>query len=461
LYSADHERLSEKVTGEEDRHKRVYLNSATYLKVGQSLWVDRIFANAVVSGMYNFHASASAYMEYWNNSFGHLGSEQSFTITRRQVWQAFVQESVRTVATVAGLNLELRDGLDINEMVKEAYNILGENGLIRTAHQHSCLECTQEYKATSDIVNGADPAAVVGVDENRTVPPLQNSDLETTTLDIATSENSQINSGNTEAAPVKMIVMDGIVMGPQHCAFDGCIASLSNARGGAFCAAHEIEYGTKCRVHDCQVQKISGIQTCHQHKDEWARYQFNHLPAIRSGARRVLRHSGENVPWQPTNERTAQPHDEPAPDVPHRKNYFTAGTFYCVETICAPCGVVIAWTKFDRAESPTNILDWLESIYPTEESRPDYICIDKACVVLRTAITSGRWNQTWKNTTRFIVDSYHYINHRTDDYLCRTWCNPAPLDGSAPNLVVAAQNTSGQTFYKRAFNTQVWIVHYW
>ena len=38
-------------------------------------------------------------------------------------------------------------------------------------------------------------------------------------------------------------------------------------------------------------------------------------------------------------------------------------SFYCVETITAPCGVVIAWVKFDKSESPTNILNWLEKIF--------------------------------------------------------------------------------------------------
>jgi hypothetical protein len=124
-----------------------------------------------------------------------------------------------------------------------------------------------------------------------------------------------------------------------------------------------------------------------------------------------------------------------------------------VETICAPCGVVIAWTKFAKAESPTNILKFLDEIYPTEQSRPDYICIDKACAVLRTSISNGSWNE-WQKTTRFVVDSYHYINHRTTDYLCRKWCNPAPLNGSAPNLVIVEQDNNGQPYFKRAFNTQ-------
>jgi hypothetical protein len=149
----------------------------------------------------------------------------------------------------------------------------------------------------------------------------------------------------------------------------------------------------------------------------------------------------------------AQPHDEATSQRPV-SNYLSAPRFYCVETLCAPCGVVIAWTKFSKAESPTNILQFLQKVYPTEESRPAYICIDKACLVLRTSIANKSWDM-WKKTTRFVVDSYHYVNHRTTDYLCRKWCNPAPLNGSAPNLVVVEYDNHGRPHYKRAFNTQV------
>ena len=53
------------------------------------------------------------------------------------------------------------------------------------------------------------------------------------------------------------------------------------------------------------------------------------------------------------------------------------------------------------------------------------------------------------------MDSYHYINHCTTDYLCRKYCNPAPLNGSAPNLVVVEFDIHGRPHFKRAFNTQV------
>ena len=34
------------------------------------------------------------------------------------------------------------------------------------------------------------------------------------------------------------------------------------------------------------------------------------------------------------------------------------------------------------------------------------------------------------------------------DYLYRKWCNPAPLNGSAPNLVVVDTDRQGQQYYK-------------
>ena len=55
MYYADHMRIPDQTS------MRVFLNDAKYLKVGQSIWVDRIFSNAVISGLYNFHASANAY----------------------------------------------------------------------------------------------------------------------------------------------------------------------------------------------------------------------------------------------------------------------------------------------------------------------------------------------------------------------------------------------------------------
>ena len=66
-YYADHESSQQNGAGSDKT--KFYLNSAKYLKVGQGLWVDRIFSGAVVNGTYSFHASSASFAEFWNDSF--------------------------------------------------------------------------------------------------------------------------------------------------------------------------------------------------------------------------------------------------------------------------------------------------------------------------------------------------------------------------------------------------------
>jgi len=76
------------------------------------------------------------------------------------------------------------------------------------------------------------------------------------------------------------------------------------------------------------------------------------------------------------------PHDgeikteNPQPTI-KQKTYFSPNRSYCVETACAPCGVVIAWTKFPKSESPTNIFNWLDELFLNKGDQPSYICMTK------------------------------------------------------------------------------------
>lgn len=157
--------------------------------------------------MYNFHASASAFSEYWNNCF----ETETTSMSRDHIWQAFVQESVCTVAEESHINIELNDALNIKEVTTQAYSLLGENGIIRAADRHACPECTQEYKKTSDIVFD-NPAAVVGVDEDNDIPDLAE-DAEVPE-NISASSTSDIPI-DTAKRSIKLVVLDGQVMGPQ------------------------------------------------------------------------------------------------------------------------------------------------------------------------------------------------------------------------------------------------------
>jgi hypothetical protein len=208
LYAADHERFEDTSTIQ-NTLKRVYVNSAKYLKIGQLIWADRGFATAVINAMYNFHASASAFSEYWNNTHG----TKEFSITHAHVWQAFVQQSVRTIAEESGIDAEFDDGLNIKEVTTQAFSLLGEDGIIRASEKHACDECTQKRKDTSDVVFN-NTAAVVGVDAtDDDIPPLEAAPEQ---MEIDAPAVPSDDEMDTDDIPnIRMVVLDGIVMGPQ------------------------------------------------------------------------------------------------------------------------------------------------------------------------------------------------------------------------------------------------------
>ena len=215
-YYADHERFK-------DNHglwTRCYLNLARYLKIGKNTWADRNLTHSVLSGMYNFHASASAYTQFWNDCTSVTNSD--VRLTRRLVWQAFVQESIRTIASTKKINLELREDLNIHQVVTGAFMKLGNTGIIEPGREHSCSKCTQPHKRTADFVVNEDPA-VIGADENSAVPVLTGEYAHLSALETARARQAarnRVNPVNTEdemdidADDVKMIVLDGIVMAP-------------------------------------------------------------------------------------------------------------------------------------------------------------------------------------------------------------------------------------------------------
>src|SRR6202042_1030923 len=95
IYYADHETSAPiDMNSGDDNGTKFYLNNAKYLKVGQSVWVDCVFSGRVINGIYHFHASSSAFAEFWNDTFWSSQKTQSRKISQRQVWHTFVQESM-------------------------------------------------------------------------------------------------------------------------------------------------------------------------------------------------------------------------------------------------------------------------------------------------------------------------------------------------------------------------------
>ncbi|KAH6886100.1 hypothetical protein BKA70DRAFT_1041149, partial [Coprinopsis sp. MPI-PUGE-AT-0042] len=145
---------------------------------------------------------------------------------------------------------------------------------------------------------------------------------------------------------------------------------------------------------------------------------------------------------------------------------FRAQTVYCVQTVQWACGMPIGWGKCYRSESSPQVLSIISKIWEGHENRrPSYLVYDDACDLLRHIVTQNAEN-AWLATTKFIVDAWHYIGHRSTDALCRLWCNPAPVDGSQPDLIVSTEDHNGTIRLSRAFNTETaeqlnaWITRY-
>ncbi|PPQ87722.1 hypothetical protein CVT25_011958, partial [Psilocybe cyanescens] len=249
---------------------------------------------------------------------------------------------------MSGIDFIIRDVASIDEVTEEAFTVLGHEGLIQPARGHACAECSQPYQATSDVISTPnDPSAVLGVD------PVVASTV------VQSGYNNPAAQNSVQMQNVTMRVIDGMVNGTKYCAYDSCTSDLANYRGGAFCQMHEHEFGNRCHVRDCTDTSIPSTMACEAHQSVWNKYKLDHSAEGLSGSKRMLNRQQENLEWNPKHEREYQPHDQPPAELKKIKHYFGPATFYCVETICFPCGVVEAWAKFARLESDPNILAFI------------------------------------------------------------------------------------------------------
>ena len=95
----------------------------------------------------------------------------------------------------------------MDEVTQTAFIALGNNGIIQSAENHSCDECSQPYRATSNVIlNPNDPSAVLGVDDPAIDEVIQSSS------NNPTFQNSE-SEIDVEVKNVTMVVVDGIVVG--------------------------------------------------------------------------------------------------------------------------------------------------------------------------------------------------------------------------------------------------------
>ena len=148
----------------------------------------------------------------------------------------------------------------MDEVTQTAFIALGNNGIIQSAENHSCDECSQSYRATSNVIlNPNDPSAVLDVDDPAIDEVIQSSS------NNPTFQNSESET-DVEVKNVTMVVVDGIVVGTKHCAYDKCTSDLANYQGGSFCQVHENVFGNRCRVRDCTSTVVASTMACAAHQ---------------------------------------------------------------------------------------------------------------------------------------------------------------------------------------------------
>lgn len=301
-----------------------------------------------------------------------------------------------------------------------------------------------------------------------------------------------------------MVVVDGISMGHRLCAFRLCPNSPIDYRSQKFCKQHSISHGHLCGISGCGLEITTeppNTKACSNpaHQALWQKYCESTTRESYAGFRRIIRHQRAELdgvqeasqePWVinaqvthaelasmriPDDPETTIPHHDPGPSISHPPNQnnlqpsslkhnWSYRRIHVIEVVTWPCGCPIAWAKFSNSESPTNIINLLTELYPSEDSRPAFITIDKACRVLATLQARGLAD-IWFHTTRFLVDTFHFQTHK-EEARCQTFCNPSPMDGSQPDLVIPTQGNDGVIRLRRAFNTEAaehlnsWFVGY-
>ena len=203
--------------------------------------------------------------------------------------------------------------------------------------------------------------------------------------------------------------------------------------------------------------------TCNDpaHKEWYRKYSQRFIRLSYPGVRRVIRRQqaegdghpapNQGAPRLNVTQQLPALQDTPGNEVVHT---FRAQSVYCLQTIQWACGVPVGWGKCYKSESSPQVLEILNRVWEGQDDlRPSFLVYDDACDLLRHIVTQDA-ESLWVKSTKLIVDAWHYIGHRSTDVLCRVWCNPAPSNGSQPDLVVPQPDANGRSHLTRAFNTE-------
>ncbi|KAJ7439572.1 hypothetical protein FB451DRAFT_1344220 [Mycena latifolia] len=347
----------------------------------------------------------------------------------------------------------LNDTIVLAESVRD---IIGhDGGVVAGAMEHGCINCTHVKRYTSDLIAegatlGGDETGVVDGGEISNMVPENDQGLPTA------HPTQQTRTPGSSRGYIRMAVMDGKSIPHRICSISTCNAPLVNYKNGRFCRDH-LDMRNICGIIPCGLPVHSeGAVTCGNqlHKDWHTKYLNRFSRLSFPGVQRVIRRQNQpnTVNQGPAlHSELPELNGTPGDQVVHT---FRARKTYCLQTIQWSCGCPIGWGKCYNSESSSQVLGIINKIWEFHpESKPSFLAYDDACNLLRHIVTQDP-SSAWLTTTKFIVDAWHYIGHKAADILCRVWCNPAPTNGSQPDLITVRVDGNGQQHTTRAFNTE-------
>ncbi|GAA5977807.1 hypothetical protein JCM10908_005104 [Rhodotorula pacifica] len=289
--------------------------------------------------------------------------------------------------------------------------------------------------------------------------------------------------------PIQMAICDGITIGHFLCAAPGCPNSPEkHRRASRFCDDH-YDLHDLCSVIGCGRER-SGIQSggglseaCDypDHEERWLEFvrrtEENRDRGWRGRANEPRRRPENAAPnFDPlgddgdSSDGEDEDGDEDEASEKGGKKRLThmwaMRKSSNLQLLVASCGTPLAWASFTSGETIREVLDFLAAVHGSYAAKPDalfpsYIAYDRACEVLRHVATSIGEDSTEAKSaetagggaelppllrdSRLIVDGFHRQCHHRDDLFCSTLCNSAPLDGSAPDLVIPLKPCAGES----------------
>ncbi|KAJ7480983.1 hypothetical protein FB451DRAFT_1030862 [Mycena latifolia] len=443
---------------------------AKFVRVSKhGVWMDRRIALAQENAVLSFRSGWSNFAQWLSDTIG-----EKPHVTTRQSQRLYFEHFSRRLIVAHGLTdtFSIPSNTSSQVLAQKAREYIGmDGGIIPGAMTHGCLDCThlKRYKADLLATGGAlgdrvdsvagDPS---GGDIAASLPVVPESEMpDAAGIPFEPQQESPPEDGRRGYA--RLAAMDGKTITHKICAVTICKNQLVNYKNGRFCEDH-LDMRDICGIIPCGRPIHSpGALTCDNqaHKDWYSQYLNRFSRLSFPGVQRVIRkqYAGQSRFDTPQNGSTGPSLHATLPDLDGVSGAEVSHTFrarktYCLQTIQWACGCPIGWGKCYISESSSQVLSFINRIWENHpDTKPSFIAYDDACNLLRHIVTQDP-NSPWFKTTKFIVDSWHYIGHRATDVLCRLWCNPAPTNGSQPDLVIVEVDDNGQTHTTRAFNTE-------